>query len=161
MKNGFTKGRIVNFLNVNVTNFRAYKILIMALITTIILNNKQQTKQSFALRTNTNTETTYITFTIRVRLVINFKYSSPYGGGAIKRQLKNNLNAPTNINSQYSYSSCIKKIAVISVINMIVVERVFKKNKPLNILFLSSLSLQAATSLIPIVAIPIMENRMK
>ena len=28
MKNGFTKGRIVNFLNVNVTNFRAYKILI-------------------------------------------------------------------------------------------------------------------------------------
>lgn len=44
---------------------------------------------------------------------------------------------------------------------MIVVERVFKKNKPLNILFLSSLSLQAATSLIPIVAIPIMENRMK
>lgn len=40
MKNGFTKGRIVNFLNVNVTNFRAYKILIMALITTIILNNK-------------------------------------------------------------------------------------------------------------------------
>ena len=161
MKNGFTKGRIVNFLNVNVTNFRAYKILIMALITTIILNNKQQTKQSFALRTNTNTETTYITFTIRVRMVINLKYSSPLYNHYTNRQLKNNLNAPTNINSLYSYSSGIKKIAVISVINMIVVERVFKKNKPLNILFLSSLSLQAATSLIPIVAIPIMENRMK
>ena len=37
MKNGFTKGRIVNFLNVNVTNFRAYKILIMSNCSKLIL----------------------------------------------------------------------------------------------------------------------------
>ena len=96
------------------------------------------------------------------RIVMYLKSSKPANNQFIKKKLAISLIIPIYNKLIYLFNSGIRKIQAMYVTKAIKVVIPFKKNKLENILFRLSMSVPApAISRIPIVAIPIIENRTK